>query len=408
MPGSPRHASGPTPSLTYTFIANQPARYLGVVISKLHSVEESTIAIESDTESSDSEEEEYVYLGGGILAPAPPGSRPLPEVGARNTIKLWVKANRRQISKAREATGLASDIVRFYSSIIGDMPYDAMTLALVENNLPGGHSPPYVVMLNNPPPMTAYTWRNDPAAFSGFPEFYLAHEIAHQWWGQAVGWQNYHEQWLSEGFAQYFAALFAKERRGESAFRDVLRQFRRWSLSQSDQGPIYLGYRLGHLKNDSRVFRAVVYNKGAAVLHMLRRLVGDEAFFDGLRRFYAENRFDKAGTAALQEAMEAASGESLERFFQRWVYESDIPRVRYSTAVDGQEVVIRFEQVGLAGEDALFDIPVTVTVEYSDGAVEEVVRIREAVVEQRLPLRASVRNVTVNADEAAVAIFDRR
>ena len=53
------------------------------------------------------------------------------------------------------------------------------------------------------------------------------------------------------------------------------------------KGPIYLGYRLGHIKGESKVFRALVYNKGAAVLHMLRRLIGDEAFFDGLRQFYA-------------------------------------------------------------------------------------------------------------------------
>ena len=136
--------------------------------------------------------------------------------------------------------------------------------------------------------------------FMNFPEFYVAHEIAHQWWGQAVGWKNYHEQWLSEGFAQYFAALYARERRGDQAFRDVMRQFRRWAMDQSDQGAVYQGYRLGHIKSDGRVFRALVYNKGASVLHMLRRLMGDDAFFRGLRRYYAENRFKKAGTEDLQ------------------------------------------------------------------------------------------------------------
>ena len=64
---------------------------------------------------------------------------------------------------------------------------------------------------------------------------------------------------------------------------------------RSDQGPVYLGYRLGHIRGESRVFRALVYNKSAAVLHMLRRLVGDEAFFRGLRRFYRESRFRKVG-----------------------------------------------------------------------------------------------------------------
>jgi hypothetical protein len=141
--------------------------------------------------------------------------------------------------------GTAAEVLRLYSGLTGDAPYDAITLAMVEDDVPGGHAPGYFAMLNNPPPVAAYNWRNDPAAFQGFPEFFLAHELAHQWFGQAVGWKNYHEQWLSEGFAQYFAALYAKEKRGENAFRDVLRQFRRWAIDDSDQGPVYLGYRLG-------------------------------------------------------------------------------------------------------------------------------------------------------------------
>ena len=196
-------------------------------------------------------------------------------------------------------------------------------------------------------------------AFENYPSFFLAHEIAHQWWGQAVGWKNYHEQWLSEGFAQYFAALYAERERGADQFASVIRQMRRWAIDMSPQGPVYLGYRLGHIKGDTRVFRAVVYNKGAMVLHMLRRLVGDRAFFAGLREFYTTERFKKAGTDDFQAAMEAASGKSLQRFFDRWIFESDIPTVRFSVPeTTSSEVRVRFEQM----EDRLFDIPITVTV----------------------------------------------
>jgi aminopeptidase N len=283
-----------------------------------------------------------------------------------------------------------------------------MSVAMVENTLPGGHSPAYFAMVNNPSPLSPFTWRNDPASFSNFPEFYLAHELAHQWWGQAVGWQNYHEQWLSEGFAQYFAALYARERRGEEAFRDVLRQFRKWAIDQSDQGPIYLGYRLGHLKNDTRVFRAVVYNKGAAVLHMLRRLIGDDAFFRGLRRYYSENRYKKAGTSELRRAMEAESGRSLERFFERWIFESGIPRLRYSTSIEGQELVVRVDQVRTSAEAPLYDVPLTVSIEYADKVFEEMVPVTEVTVEKRIPLTGTVRDVEINADNAAIAVIDRR
>jgi aminopeptidase N len=284
------------------------------------------------------------------------------------------------------------------------VPYDALTLAMVEDELPGGHSPGYFVMLNNPPPVAPYNWRNDPASFQGFPECFLAHELAHQWFGQAVGWKNYHEQWLSEGFAQYFAALYAKEKRGDSAFRDVLRQFRRWALEDSDQGPVYLGYRLGHIKGESRVFRALVYNKGAAVLHMLRRFVGDEAFFRGLRRFYADNRFQKAGTDDLRKAMEAESSRNLERFFERWIYDSAVPRLRFSSVQEGQDLIVRFEQDG-----EVFDVPVTVTVTYADGRTSEhLVTHTEATTEQSLPLSGPFRSVEVNQDGGAVAVIERK
>jgi aminopeptidase N len=274
---------------------------------------------------------------------------------------------------------------------------------MVEDDVPGGHAPGYFAMLNNPPPVQQVNYRNDPASFQGFPEFFMAHELAHQWFGQAVGWKNYHEQWLSEGFSQYFAALYAKERRGEGAFRDVLRQFRKWAIDDSDQGPVYLGYRLGHIKGESRVFRALVYNKGAGVLHMLRRLIGDEAFFSGLKQFYANNRFKKAGTDDLRLAMQSASARDLTRFFERWIYDNGIPRLRYSTAVEGSELIVRFEQIG-----EIYDVPVTVAVNYTDGKTSEfVVIVNEATNVAQVPLTGNLRSVEANPDGAAIAVIER-
>src|SRR5947207_4317201 len=200
-------------------------------------------------------------------------------------MRLSVATNPWQVSQGHDLAARAPDIAPFYESILGDYPYDSFTVALVENDLPGGHSPAYFAALNQQLPTSALVWRNDPAAFTGYNDFFIAHELAHQWWGQAVGWQNYHEQWLSEGFAQYFAALYAQHQKGDELFASVMRQMRKWAVEQSDQGPVSLGYRLGHVRNQSRVFRALVYNKGAVVLHMLRRLMGDEAFFRGVRRY---------------------------------------------------------------------------------------------------------------------------
>ncbi len=376
----------------FIYTVPQPTRYLSVLVSRFVRVDSVMaplgVAVADDMAAMERPPE-----------PQPPGMRLGP---TRDTLPLLVEANPRQQGRGRDIGAQAADIVKFYTGLMGDSPYPSLTIAITESDLPGGHSPAYFVALNQPLPTTPFVWRNDPATFSDFPEFYLAHEIAHQWWGQAVGWENYHEQWLSEGFAQYFSALYAEKKRGREAFEDMLRQFRRWTLADSDQGPVYLGYRLGHIKGETRVFRALVYNKAAGVLHMLRRLVGDELFFSSIQRFYYGQRFRKAGTGDLQRAFEAETGRPLQRFFNRWIYGSTLPRIRYASTIGGAEVVVRFQQAG-----ELFDVPVTVTLNYADGRSEDlVVPITSEVVEQRIPVTRPVKSVQVNRDGAALAEFE--
>ncbi len=392
------------PRASYAFSTPQPVRYLAVLVSRMSRVDAATVALDIELNAPDAPNLRGASTLQQQMSRLHAMQTATPPVGGRNTMQLSVDATRRQETRGRDALVTAAEILRLYASLLGDAPYGALTLAMVEDQLPGGHAPGYFAMINNPPPVSPFNWRNDPAAFQGFPEFFLAHELAHQWFGQAVGWKNYHEQWLSEGFAQYFAALYARERRGEGAFRDVLRQFRRWAVEDSDQGPIYLGYRLGHIKGESKVFRALVYNKGAAVLHMLRRLLGDEAFFGGLREFYASHRFRKAGTDDLRKSMEAASKRDLNRFFERWIYDNAIPRLRFSSAVEGRELIVRFEQSG-----DIFDVPVTVAVTYADGKTAEFLVIADqAMNEARFPLTGAVRSVEANPDGASVAHVDKK
>jgi hypothetical protein len=377
----------------FSFAALQPARYLSVVISRFDDHLSPIRHVRLD----DSEPRP---------APAPAGGGVY-----YRTLEISAYGTPRSANDIDDTAERAADIAAFYASVLGDIPYPSMTLALTDSRLPGGHSPAYFALMNHELPRqpgTVVTWRTDPASFSGFPSFFLAHEIAHQWWGQAVGWKNYHEQWLSEGLSQYFAALYAEHDEGPDVFQEIIERMRSWALRHSDEGPVYLGYRLGHLEREPRIFRALVYNKGAMVLHMLRRLVGDDAFFAGLRRFYHEWRFRKAGTDALQLAFEIEAGRSLSRFFDRWIHEAALPDLRFSsrteTGANGREVLLRFEQ----RTERLFDLPVTVTLQYRSGEEESVVvPVTERVTEHRLPVRGALRRVSANRDRMALANIDQ-
>jgi hypothetical protein len=337
--------------------------------------------------------------GGGSLEP----SASEPVMPRLEDLQLTVTANPRQTGRIRSFAEQTSSILSTYAGILDDIPYPTFTLALVDDPLPGGHSPAYFALLHQPLPTGNYSWRNDPVAFDRYPQFFLAHELAHQFWGDAVGGENYHEQWISEGFAQYFAVLYAERSRSKDAFEDVLRQLRRTAAAYDRYGPVWLGYRLGHLQNDSRIFRALVYNKGALVLHMLRRMLGDEAFFRGMRRFYRDSRFKKVGTDDVRRAFESESGRDLARFFEKWILESGIPRVAFSYTVVKADTAapilnVRFEQKG-----EIYDFPVTVRVRYPDGRTEDlIVPITERLVERALPLKDMPRDVEVNDDDAAL------
>ena len=363
----------------YRFSATQPVRYLGWATSRF-------IHIDSTSFSIPAVEEEDGSL-----------------IGASYTFgDISVASSGMLQRRGRELFDETQRVMKFYGSLLSDIPYPSFTLAVVERDQPGGHSPPYFATLSHPPPATPISWRSDPAYFDGYPEFFLAHETAHQWWGQAVGWKNYHEQWISEGFAQYFAAMYAEHVKKDGVFRQIIAQMARWTLDRSDQGPVYLGYRLGHIRNDGRVFRALVYNKGALTLHMLRKLIGDEAFFRGLRRFYSNWRFKKAGTEDVKAAFELESGRNLDAYFDRWIYGSSLPRLKFSYTAEPGAVVVRLEQIG-----EVFELPVTVTLKHGGTSTDVTIPVTEQVTTQRIAVNGALRSVGVNEDDAAPAVFVR-
>ena len=131
---------------------------------------------------------------------------------------------------------------------------------------------------------------------------------------------------------------------------------------------------------------------------MLRRLVGDEAFFGGLRRFYRTSRFRKVGTENFRAVMEKEAGHSLERFFDRWIYGATVPRLKFSYRVDGTDVLLHAEQLG-----DVFDLPLTITLQYADRKSADVVfAVTDRTADLRVPLAGPLRGVEVSKDDGAL------
>lgn len=177
----------------------------------------------------------------------------------------------------------------------------------------------------------------------------IAHEIAHQWFGDSVTESDWHHVWISEGFATYFSFLYLESRYGrerllaelESALERI-RGFasRRPGLSIVDES----------IQELDRLLNANSYQKGAWVLHMLRGLVGDEGFFRAVRAFYQRHRHGNALTGDFRRAVEEATGRDLGWFFDQWIYRPGFPKLEgewdYDSATRSLRVSLRQAQGG--------------------------------------------------------------
>lgn len=309
----------------------------------------------------------------------------------------------RTIGETRDQMVTAEELLAFYAERFGPCPYPAVNTVIAEGTIPGGHSPPGLVYLQRRPAMLAgQPLPEDPASFAEMPDFFLAHELAHQWWGQGVAPASYRDEWLSEAWAQYSAALWVRHRKGDDAFRSLLERLAGWAKDHNDDGPIHLGHRLGRLKRDPRIRRALVYDKGACVLHMLRQLLGDEAFFGGARSFLDEYRYDKATTEDLRAAFEDASGLDLEPYFEQWIYGTGLPTLLWSERTvetpDGHETTVQVQTRDLPGP-----LPLEIRVRTGETWDVRTVMLDPAGGSWTIRSRDPLRDVRINEDRGILA-----
>jgi aminopeptidase N len=197
----------------------------------------------------------------------------------------------------------------------------------------------------------------------------IAHETAHQWFGDAVTEREWAHLWLSEGFATYFATLWTKQARGDSAYRAELAAIRRQVLGDSvvASRPVIDTAQTNYLE----LLNANSYQKGGYVLYMLHQRVGDSAFFGGLRSYYAKHRDGTALTDDLRVELERSSGQSLRQYFDQWLRRPGVaePTIGWSHDASTGTVSLLVLQDAARGP---YELPLTVLVTDASGARQRV------------------------------------
>ena len=279
------------------------------------------------------------------------------------------RAPRGRLSPKRMMQGVVKQSqgsTQLFTHWFGPLPYGRMAITQ-QAQLGFGQSWPMLIYL----PVSAFMdatqrWSvlgTDTFDFSRFVQEVTPHEVAHQWWGHLVGWATYHDQWISEGFAEFSSGLYLQASREQQQFVNFLRRWRetileknRFGYSANDVGPIWMGSRLITPKTES-AYQRLVYSKGGFVLHMLRQIMyhpqkGDQPFITMMQDFVKTHHNQDASTESFKAVvekhmtpeMDLDRNGTMDWFFNQWVHGTEMPsyQLTYSLApVEGGEARLK-------------------------------------------------------------------
>ena len=247
--------------------------------------------------------------------------------GSRVPMFSYVPAGR--IEEGRLALESSPAMMRFFASRLGvPYPYAKYSQTLVAD-FPGGVENTSATTLGetllHPARLHAEETRG--------VELLLAHEMAHSWFGSLVGPADWRDIWLNESFATYFAHLYEEEARGSGEFESEMWSVQQASIADWNAGN-HRALAVSSYADPDELFDDVIYARGAAVLHMLRFVLGDELWWKSLRHYLTSNQYRPLDTLRLRTSLEETSGRDLGWFFDEWITQAAIPEFTVTSAYD--------------------------------------------------------------------------
>ncbi|MEO8096826.1 MAG: M1 family aminopeptidase [Acidobacteriota bacterium] len=279
-----------------------------------------------------------------VAGPIRPLYRGTPNAGQQTTTIIQTPPAPDPLGRMEAVAADVAESLQFFSSLFGPPPLKTLTVS----PMPGtaGQGFPGLIYLST---LSYIEERQRPQNVQDsrqktfFSDLMVAHEVAHQWWGNVVAVESYQDEWIVEGLAHYSALLWLEKKRGAGALQAELNEFRRDLLMESldggtveSFGPLMWGYRLESAR-DPETWRLITYEKGAWVYHMLHQRLGDKAFLGMLAELRRRFEYKILTTRDLQnlakEFLKPASDEAMDSFFDSWVRSTGVPavRLRYST-----------------------------------------------------------------------------
>jgi len=278
-------------------------------------------------------------------------------------------------------------VLEFYSNYVGPFLYEK--LANIQSNSVGGGMEAASAILYGDNSVTgnrSIRWRN-----------VVIHEIAHQWFGNAVTEYDWDDVWLSEGFATYFTLLFIEHEYGHDIFLEGLKSSQESVNTFYEKNP---DYRIVHdnLKNMKNVTSSQTYQKGSWILHMLRGVVGTENFWKGIQIYYKKYQKFNATTNDFKKIMEEVSGQNLTIFFQQWLYKPGALELSGNWKYDHkeQQVLITLNQVQTDG--SLFEMPIELGINFKGEQHQqiELVQVKEKSTVFKIKIETEPENIILD------------